>query len=51
MADNYIKHIEKNADLREVIKYLDYLADRLSYILENIDTENFTDQLNSKIGG
>lgn len=51
MADSYIKRISTTADHKEIIEYLDYLADRLNYILENIDTENLTDQLNSKIGG
>ena len=51
MADAYIKRIKKDADSAEVKEYLDYLADRLTYILENIDTENLTDDLNKRIGG
>lgn len=51
MADSYIRHIPPDADHREVVSYLEYLANRLTYILENIDTENLTDKLNERIGG
>ena len=51
MADSYIRHIDRTADKTDIIEYLDYLADRLTYILENIDRENLTDKLNERIGG
>lgn len=51
MADIYIRHIKSDPSNKEIKEYLDYLADRLTYILENIDTENLTDDLNKKIGG
>ena len=51
MADSYIRHIKKGATNAEINEYLDYLADRLSYVLENIDEENLTDKLKNKIGG
>ena len=51
MADSFIKKIDRKADNKKIIEYLDYLSNRLSYILENIDEENLCDQLQQKIGG
>ena len=51
MADSFIRKINKKADHKEVVEYLEYLSDRLSYILENIDEENLSDKLQNKIGG
>lgn len=50
MADSYIKHIKQDATNAEIVEYLNYLANRLSYILENIDEENLTENLKKKIG-
>lgn len=50
MADSYIKHIKDNASNGEICEHLNYLADRLSYILENLDEENMTDSYNKKGG-
>lgn len=51
MADSFIRKIDRKADHDQIIKYLDYLTDRLGYILENIDEENLCEQLQNKIGG
>ena len=51
MADSYIRHLRSGATNAEITEYLNYLADRLTYILENIDEENLTDELKNKIGG
>ncbi len=51
MADTYIRRIDPNAKGKEINEYLNYLTDRLEYILENIDEENLTDKLKNKIGG
>ena len=51
MADTYIKRISSDAKGKEINEYLNYLAQRLEYILENIDEENLTDKLKNKIGG
>ena len=50
MADSNIKHIKKDASSAEICSYLNYLADRLNYILENLDEENMTDSFNKKGG-
>ncbi|MBR6513327.1 MAG: hypothetical protein IKT46_00695 [Clostridia bacterium] len=50
MADSYIKRISPNATNTEICEYLNYLADRLGYILENLDEENMTDSYNRKGG-
>ena len=50
MAESYIKHIKDNATNADICGYLNYLADRLTYILENLDEENMTDSYNSKGG-
>lgn len=51
MADSFIRRIDKNADTREIVEYLDYLCGRISYILKNIDEENLTDDMKKRIGG
>lgn len=51
MADSFIKKIQRNPKEKDVVEYLDYLADKLTYIFENIDEENLTDSLKKKIGG
>ena len=50
MADGHIKHIGKDASRTEICDYLNYLADRLTYIFENLDEENMTDSYNRKGG-
>ncbi len=50
MADSNIRHIKRNATNAEICDYLNYLADRLNYILENLDEENMTDSYNRKGG-
>ncbi len=50
MADSNIKHIRQEATNTEICDYLNYLADRLTYILENLDEENMTDSYNRKGG-
>ena len=51
MADSHIRRIKPGASNIEITEYLDYLADRLNYILENIDEENLSEELKNKIGG
>ncbi|MBQ4561432.1 MAG: hypothetical protein IJA55_03755 [Clostridia bacterium] len=50
MADSNIKRIKKDASGAEICEYLNYLTDRLNYILENLDEENMTDSYNRKGG-
>ncbi len=50
MADSNIKHIRQGATNAEICDYLNYLADRLAYILENLDEENMTDSYNNRGG-
>ena len=50
MADSYIKRIKDNATNAEICQHLNYLSDRLGYILENLDEENMTDSYNRKGG-
>ena len=50
MADSNIKRIKQNSSNAEICEYLNYLADRLTYILENLDEENMTDSYNRKGG-
>ena len=50
MADSNIKRIRQNATSSEICEYLQYLADRLNYILENLDEENMTDSYNNRGG-
>lgn len=50
MADSNIKRIKNTATNAEICEYLNYLADRLNYILENLDEENMTDHYNEKGG-
>jgi len=50
MADTFIRKIERNATNTQIVEYLDYLNDRLTYILENIDEENLSDTLRERIG-
>ncbi|MBR4882177.1 MAG: hypothetical protein IKU19_09590 [Clostridia bacterium] len=50
MADSNIKHIKQGATTPEICDYLNYLADRLNYILENLDEENMTDSYNNRGG-
>ena len=49
-SSSNIKHISKGATNVEICEYLNYLADRLTYILENLDEENMTDSYNRKGG-
>ena len=51
MADSFIRRIDRKAEGKQIITYLDYLCERLGYILENIDEENLCDELQKKIGG
>jgi len=51
MADSFFKKIDRRADHKQMIEYFDYLAERLSYILENIDEENLCEDLSKKIKG
>lgn len=50
MADSNIKRISNGATNSEICEYLNYLADRLNYIFENLDEENMTDSYNNRGG-
>lgn len=49
MADVNIRRIERNADTAQTVEYLDYLAQTLTFILENIDEQNLSDEIMKKI--
>ena len=51
MAESYIKKIKREPSDKDIVEYLDYLAETLSHRFENIDEENLTDSLKKKIGG
>ena len=49
MAESYIKKIKREPNNKDIVEYLDYLAETLSHRFENIDEENLTDSLKKKI--
>ncbi len=51
MADPRLRKIKRNATTDEIVEYLDYLCDRITAALENLDEENFTDEMKRRIGG
>jgi len=51
MADLFLRKINRNASVKDIIEYLDYLCDKLESNFENIEFENLSNDLQKRIGG